>query len=582
MFFDSPRGLRSALVFSALILTACQKEKPGPPPRFAVVRFENLTGDKSLEWTGRAASEILSVALQSGMEGPVLHTSAVSRLLHGLGAQSSGIPGVSTERTAALLAGANHVITGYVERENGRVRVTASEQNVGTGKTVRTVSAVEASFEAAVLKVASQFTPKASPYLTAKAEAIQSYFTALEEPLQSSAPDFRKALDADPDFGPAWVSRASLEAAGGDRAAFAQTLTEARQRKLDPFSLAQLDLESAVLSGDPRARIAALRKMADLSPGDGGLLRSLADLETATGDFQASAADWARLTAISPDDVAAWNSLGYTRSYAGDYAGALAALKEYEQRRPAEPNPLDSIGDVNYEFGKFAEAAAAYAQATQKDANFERQGDLYKAAWAKFRAGDKAAADTLMDQFRAAREKQPDPLTPILAADWLYSTGRAPQAIALLRQTAAEPKAPAYRADALLQLAVWDLLADDRVQAAADLTALGRPNNLPALIATVAAMPPASAAEWETRVQRIFPAPQMQTLRRTALGYALLLDGKRDAALPVWKEIAAAAPTDFFPAAIVARLEGSKPPLEVLPTPASVNQFRAVLDKLAK
>ncbi len=94
-------------------------------------------------------------------------------------------------------------------------------------------------------------------------------------------------------------------------------------------------------------------------------------------------------------------------------------------------------------------------------------------------------------------------------------------------------------------------------------------------------MPTASAAEWEARVQRLLPAPQMQVLRRAALGYALLLDGKRDAALPVWKEIAAATPTDFFPAAVVARLEGRKPELEIVPAPDSVNEFAALPDKLA-
>jgi len=187
-----------------------------------------------------------------------------------------------------------------------------------------------------------------------------------------------------------------------------------------------------------------------------------------------------------------------------------------------------------------------------------------------------------MEKFRTEREKQTDPLTPLFAADWLYRTGRAPQAVAMLRQTVAEPKTPAYRATALLQLAIWDLLEGDRTKAAADLAALGRPNNGPGVIAAVAAMPSASAAEWQARVERLFPAPQMQVLRRTALGYALLLDGKPDAALPVWKEIAAAAPADFFPATIVARLEGRKPQFEILPTPGSVNEFRALADKLAR
>ena len=35
-----------------------------PKPRYAVVRFENLSGDPSLDWTGRAAGgETLTVSL---------------------------------------------------------------------------------------------------------------------------------------------------------------------------------------------------------------------------------------------------------------------------------------------------------------------------------------------------------------------------------------------------------------------------------------------------------------------------------------------------------------------------------------
>ncbi len=568
---------------AALGLLACRNQTaPGPAARFAVLRFENLSGDKSLDWTGRAASEILGVALQSGMSGPVLRTSAVARQVQSVGVRATGAPGISAERSAALLAGANHLITGYVERAGALYRVTASEEDVSSGRHVRTFSATDQAFDAAVMKVASQFTPKPKPFLTTKAEAIQNYSAALDDTPDTGAPLFRKALAADPDFGPAWVASGLLDAVRSDRVSFTRTSADARQRKLDPFSRAQLDLQEATFNGDNKLRIAAMRKIVDLSPGDVNLLRSLAETETAAGDFKASAADWLRLTALMPGDLSAWNSLGYARSYAGDYPGALAAIAMYAQARPDEANPLDSMGDIHYSFGKFADAAAAYEKATQKNPDFERQAELYKAAWARFRAGDNAAADALMAKFRAAREKQRDALMPLLFADWLYRTGRAPQAEALLRQSATDSSAPGARMGALSQLVVWDLLAGDRAKASADLAAMGRPGNPPALIAAFSAMPTASAAEWDARAQRLFPGPAMQQLRTTAVGYALLLDGKRDAALPLWKQTAAANPGDFLPAEMVARLEGRKPALEPLPAPASVNQFRGVADKLSK
>jgi len=584
------RILAGVLALAALGLAGCQKEKAGgPPPHFAVLRFENLTGDPSLEWTARAASEVLAVEIESGMEGPVLPSSAVSRGVQSLGAHMASAPGISAERQAALLAGAGRLITGYVTRENGRLRITASEEDAATGKNVRTLSAAGSTFEAAINALAGGLTTKPRPYFTGRTDAVRYYAAALESPGEAGAQGFRKALEADPDFGPAWVASAVLDASRGDRAAFTATLEQAARRKLDGFSRAQLELEASALSGDRKQRLAAMHKVSDLSPADGTLLRSVAEAEVAAGEFKAGAADWQRVTAQSPDDWAAWNSLSYARSYAGDYKGALEAIGAYAKLRPNDANPLDSAGDIHYEFGKFAEAAASYAQAGQKDANFERQGYLYKAAWAKFRAGDRAGADKLMADFSTARQKQPDAVLPLQQAAWLYRTGRAEQAIAMLRKlAAAEPSGPGdaslaqNRANALSQLAVWELLAGDRAKAAADVAASGKPTSIPALLTAFSSMPSAPVAEWETRAQHLFPAPQMQGLRRTALGYALLLDGKREAALPVWKEIAAAEPGDFLSAAIFARLEGRKPALEVLPTPDSANGFLAVLDQLSR
>ena len=46
------------------------------------------------------------------------------------------------------------------------------------------------------------------------------------------------------------------------------------------------------------------------------------------------------------------------------------------------------------------------------------------------------------------------------------------------------------------------------------------------------------AAEWKARAEQTIPSPAMIPLRRLVLGYSLLLDGKRESALPVWEEIA--------------------------------------------
>ena len=75
--------------------------------------------------------------------------------------------------------------------------------------------------------------------------------------------------------------------------------------------------------------------------------------------------------------------------------------------------------------------------------------------------------------------------------------------------------------------------------------------------------------------------PSVAGLRNLALGYALLLDGKREAALPVWERIVNEnSATDFFARAVYARLQGKTLERPLLPDPVNLNQFSAVLDKL--
>jgi Tfp pilus assembly protein PilF len=561
---------------------SCQKKAVGPPPRYAVVRFENLSGDPSLEWAGRAASELLPVSLAGAMDGPVLNAAALERLAPLLGARPAAAPGISSERAQAVLAGATRIFSGYVDRAGGAIRVVANEEDVPSGKSLRVVSAEDASFLDAIVKLAREVSPRARPLPTGNENAARLFASALETPADAAKGDLEQATRMDPDFGPAWLALARVEMVQSDRSAAASVIDQARLHKLDALTLAGLDLEAAMLKGEPAAaRIAAERRIAALSPADTTLLRSVAQSEIEAGEFAAGAADWKKLTDALPGDSLAWNSLGYARSYAGDYAGALAAFREYARLRPADANPLDSMGDLNYSYRKFGEAAASYLQASAKNPAFERYGDLYKAAWAKFNAGDRAGADALFEKFRAARDKANDPLTVLFAADWLYRTGHPEDGVKSLRQAVASTAQAALRANGYSQLAVWDLLAGDRAKAAADAAAAGPVASTPALIARFSALPSAPPAEWETRAERMLAGPAVAGLRQLALGYALLLDGKREAALPVWGKIAAQTrATDFFIHAIDTRLRGKQLDHPLLPDPNAFNQFAALPERL--
>ncbi len=464
----------------------------------------------------------------------------------------------------------------------GEIRMTATEEDVATHKSMRTVTGKGASPIEALSRLARNLSPRAGPPPTSNPEAFQDWARALDAPSAEGVPLLEKATQLDPNLGPAWIALVSVHLAKGDRAAAEDALSRAKQHQIDPLSRARLDLVAADLGGDRLARFVAMRKVVALSPGDMILLRALAEADVSAGQFPEGAADWKKMADGSPNDPLAWNSLGYARAYADDYAGAMAGLREYERLRPKDANPSDSMGDVNYLFGKFTEAAADYLEAHRKQPGFQQFADLYKAAWAKFRAGDKAGADSLFAQFRAARLKAvpSDPAPALLEADWQYRTGRQKEAFATLHNLLSETRSERALAAGYAQLTIFDLLQNDRAQAAKDAAAMGpRISDRVAFLARFAAQPSASASEWQARADRIPPSTQ---LRDAALGYALLLDGKRDAALPVWEQLARSAPgTDFFTHAVYARLQGQKVHRPLLPDPLNLNQFAGILDTVS-
>ena len=599
------RPLAQLLWLSALsaLFIACGHKESGPPPHYAVVGFENLSGDSSLDWVSLGAGEFLSRSLvgavgsSAGNSGAVLSPDAIARSSQSLGEHPGNVPGVSSARSGAIVAGASLIIAGYVEKTPGGVRITASEENVVTHQTVRTLAATSSSPFVALNLLAHQFSDKAGLPPTNNAEAFQFYSTALGSSASAAPPLLERAVALDPAFGRAWITLARTYVLLHDRSGALGAIERARAQNIAPraqniapIDRAWLDFEEAALDGDRTARLAAMRKVSELDSGDTALARNLAETETALGNFSQSAAVWKKLTVNDPGNANAWNQLGYTLCWSGDYAGALAALREYARLRPAEANPLDSQGDVHYWFGKFADAAASYSAANAKMPGFLNGGDLYKGAWAKFLAGDKTGADALFGKLRAAREKDNDPSIDILAGDWLYRTGRPKEAFELLREVLKKEGAkkegvtesPAIRPAVAAYLAAWDLLAGDRAAAAIDLADGGASAATPGeLLVRFAATPSAPVSEWEARADRLSASPSLAGLRPTALGYALILDGKKQAAIPVWEEIVKQSPAnDFFPRAILARLKGQPVEHNAAPDPANPNPFAALPGKL--
>lgn len=527
-----------------LLLAGCNTQSPSTSQRVAVLRFENLSADTSLDWIGRAATEIIAAELAAGttavLPAAALHASPFAQ------GRPISAPGESEERTAAIAEGATRLVIGNYSRVGGRLVLEITERDPISQKNLQsfTLTSTDASAIYPLADAAARrLTPAIQPFGSKNNDAIKSYAVALEAPdYQQATGAYARAVQADPDFAAAWFAWLGTASGHGDRPEIQNVLAGARQHSAGFSNLdrARLQLASAQVTGDRAAILAAVNELGRLRPDDPDSLRTVADQNFAQRQFPPAVAAYRRLSVLQPANASVWNQLGYSLLYSGDESGAMAALQKYQQLVPNDPNPLDSQGDVAFAFGHFAAAEKLYQQAAQKDPNFNASGDLLKAAQAHLLTGDLSGAEQKFEVYAAARRTAADPTLPFRVAEWRYLSGKHDLASAALSAVAADPKStPQLKSAALSQLAVWDLAAGRRDRALQESnTALqtGAASST-TLIARFASENATTPADWASRADKILASPQVAPFKPLALGYAFYFAHQWQAAEPLWRQL---------------------------------------------
>jgi tetratricopeptide (TPR) repeat protein len=222
----------------------------------------------------------------------------------------------------------------------------------------------------------------------------------------------------------------------------------------------------------------------------------------------------------------------------------MDALRRYQSLRPADRNPLDSMGDVNLLHGRLREAENFYLDAAKKDPSFAAGAEFFKAAMARLMTGDLPGADALAQKYAEVRHRIEGPAGGSFDAEWLWISGRRQAACERLGQFARASETASLRdvaARAWAELAIWNLMLGDRTAADA---AVGKAMSLAtpksanvAMLARFLAEPSAGAAEWQERIDRLFPGPDPGNLKELGLAYALLLSKQFQDALPVLERV---------------------------------------------
>ncbi len=389
--------------------------------RLAIFPFSNLTGDAALDWVANAGPAILTEELSAGAHVLPLRASSVG--------------------TAALENATQFLHCTFTQR-SGSLQIQYALEDAELHRMIKTGS-VDGSALFAVSALARTLDADgARPFSTPNPDATAAWGRG----------EFERAVALDPDFGTAWASWIAQTAQAGkpDLAAELAGRALARASLRTPLDKAQIQLSLATLRQDPVARAAALTELVRLAPRDTGPLLSLAALQLQARKYPEAQELYRRVLAIDPRNVDALNSLGYAEGENGDLAAATKTFEAYGQLPNQANNALDSLGEVYFMNGRFAEAEKYFAQVSAREPNFLKGAPLMKAAYAHWLGGDLAGADRLMQKYLAFLVQQNDPLAVWREAVWFGATGRLEQAMATLAKAPPDQAANMER-----QRAVW-------------------------------------------------------------------------------------------------------------------------------
>ena len=379
-------------------MCACTRA-PKTPARYALLPFDNLTGDKSLDWIARAAPRMAA-------------------------AEIAGTARPAATIGEAYLERATRFVHGYFTGTAGALHLTVDVEDAGTHKMVATEQ-MDGPLLESVTRLSKRLDPKAGTFGTDNEAAIEAWGRG----------EYEKAVGIDPSFGTAWLGWMETLARSGDVTGAIAVAGRALEHPVKPeVDALRIELTRATLKKDAHAEHEALLKLTARAE-DPQLLANLGELEVRAREFAVAEGDYKKIVALEPDNAQAWNLLGYVYAYEGKVADAEEAFERYGKFPGQEANSFDSLGEAYFMNGKFAEAEKAFIKAHDLNAALLSGGDLRKAAYAHWLAGDLPGADKLFERYLEFRAKLKDPTLEWQHASWEFSTGRKELAIARLQKS---------------------------------------------------------------------------------------------------------------------------------------------------
>jgi len=387
----------------------------------AVLYFNNLTQDQSLNWLDSGLTDMLTTNLAQVKGLDVLSTERVMGAVQSATKDGKALDPGQAQKVARD-AGADAYITGALLkvgptqlRLDVRVQDTASGQILYSDKLEgQDVQSIFGMVDRLTANIAGNFLPSSdlppkAPEIeqasTSNVEAYRHYELGMDYGRrfldQDAIREFNEAVRLDPQFALAYMRLADQYFLDGDGRQNDEMTKKAEQfqARLPRYDQLELQVQIVGRSRDLEGLAVAYKTVVAEFPRSSSDISNLSGLLSVLGRPEEGAEICRQALLPDPKNEELLNGLAYNLAESGDFNGGLAENDAYMAERPGDLNPLDSRGDILYDAGRDDEAVASYRKALELKPDFNDYNEYLKLAvvYADQRKSD--MADAMLQQF---------------------------------------------------------------------------------------------------------------------------------------------------------------------------------------
>jgi tetratricopeptide (TPR) repeat protein len=368
----------------------------------AVLYFNNLSQDQSLNWLDNGLTDMLTTNLAQVKGLNVLSTERVMSAVQRATKDGKSLDPAQAQQVARD-AGADAYITGALLKIGPtQLRLDVRAQDTGTGQILfseklegQDVQSIFGMVDRLTASIAGSFLPASdlpqkAPEIeqasTSNVEAYRHYQLGVDYGrrflISDAVRELEEAVRLDPQFALAYLRLADQYAHQGDlrRSSELAVKVDQLQSRLPRYEQLSLQALKAGRARDIEAAIAVRQQLVSEFPRETMDRGILSVILTFSGKPQQARELLQQGLALDPKSEDLLNFQSYELALSGDINGALAANDAYMAIRPGDPNPFDTRGDILFMASRDDEAVVAYRKVLALKPDFTNYGEYLKLA----------------------------------------------------------------------------------------------------------------------------------------------------------------------------------------------------------